>query len=78
LYVVLGLGHEHTKKVTPEGLVVIDFKTDQLTAEQLPERADLYRPQLDLYAKAAAAILKTPSAAKYLYFLGLRVAVQVR
>lgn len=77
MYVVLGFGHEHTKKVTPEGLVVIDFKTDQLTAEQLSERADLYRPQLDLYAKAAAAILKFPTTTKWLYFLTPAAAVEV-
>ncbi len=62
---------------TPDGLIVIDFKTDQLTAEQLSERAELYRPQLDLYAKAAAAILKTPPPAKYLYFLTPRRAIEV-
>jgi ATP-dependent exoDNAse (exonuclease V) beta subunit len=54
---------------TPKGLVVIDFKTDQITAEQVPDRAELYRRQLELYGRAASALLKSQSVTKYLYFL---------
>jgi len=54
---------------TPRGLVVIDFKTDCLTARQVPQRAELYRRQLDLYAQAASSILKEKLLAKWLYFL---------
>jgi len=54
---------------TPQGLVVIDFKTDNITAKQVPERAELYRQQLELYSRAASAILKAKPAAKWLYFL---------
>jgi ATP-dependent helicase/nuclease subunit A len=63
---------------TPQGLVVIDFKTDNITASQAPQRAELYRGQLDLYARAASAILKTPKAGKSLYFLAPRRAVEIR
>jgi ATP-dependent helicase/nuclease subunit A len=62
---------------TPQGLIVIDFKTDNITAGQAPQRAELYRGQLDLYAKAASAILKTPIARKSLYFLATRRAVEI-
>ncbi len=54
---------------TPDGLVVIDFKTDNITAEQVTERADLYRGQLELYGKAACAILGVDSVTRWLYFL---------
>jgi len=54
---------------TPGGLVIIDFKTDNITAEEVPERAELYRRQLELYSKAASAILESKSIANWLYFL---------
>jgi len=54
---------------TPRGLVVIDFKTDSVTAQQVSERAELYRRQLALYSRAASAILKDKLLARWLYFL---------
>ncbi len=54
---------------TPKGLVVIDFKTDKITGEQVAERAELYRRQLELYSRAASAILKEKLLGKWLYFL---------
>jgi ATP-dependent exoDNAse (exonuclease V) beta subunit len=50
-------------------LVVIDFKTDDISAGQVARRAELYRRQLTLYARAASAILKSEPVAKWLYFL---------
>jgi ATP-dependent helicase/nuclease subunit A len=54
---------------TPQGLVIIDFKTDNVTPGQVHERAELYRSQLDLYSRAASAILKDKLLSKWLYFL---------
>ena len=54
---------------TPKGLLVIDFKTDNVTAEQVAERAKAYRRQLELYGRAASAILKEKLLSKWLYFL---------
>ncbi|MFB0555174.1 MAG: PD-(D/E)XK nuclease family protein [Phycisphaerae bacterium] len=54
---------------TPQALVVIDFKTDNVTAGEVSQRAELYRDQLELYSRTASAILKTESVAKWLYFL---------
>ena len=62
---------------TPEGLTVIDFKTDKISPSQAPDRDELYRGQLEIYAKAAASILKAESAAKYLYFLTPRLTIEV-
>jgi len=62
---------------TPESLVVIDFKTDQINAAQTTERTESYRGQLELYGKAACAILGTDSVERWLYFLTPRCAVEV-
>jgi len=62
---------------TPQGLIVIDFKTDNITAGQTPQRAELYRGQLDLYAKVAARILNAVSTEKHLYFLQLCCAIRI-
>ena len=62
----------------PEGLLVIDFKTDNITADEAAERAELYRGQLELYGRAAEAILKTRVLGKWLYFLRPGCAVEVK
>jgi ATP-dependent helicase/nuclease subunit A len=62
---------------TKDGLIVIDFKTDKVTAQQAPQRADLYRGQLELYSRAAEAILKCETIARWLYFLTPRVSAAV-
>jgi ATP-dependent helicase/nuclease subunit A len=62
---------------TAQGLVVIDFKTDKIKAGQAEERAELYRRQLELYSRAASAILKAKSVGRWLYFLTPRVFIEV-
>ncbi len=54
---------------TPEGLIIIDFKTDDVSADGAPKRAELYRRQLDLYAQAASIILGREVKGKWLCFL---------
>lgn len=62
---------------TPAGLLVIDFKTDDVAGEQIAERSNLYRRQLELYGRAAEAILKQKVAGRWLYFLKPGCAVEV-
>jgi ATP-dependent helicase/nuclease subunit A len=62
---------------TAEGLIVIDFKTDRIAAEQVEQRAEFYRRQLELYSRAACAILKVKPAGRYLYFLTPGICVEV-
>ena len=62
---------------TKNGLIVIDFKTDKVTAEQAVQRAELYRGQLELYSRAAGAILRSEILGRWLYFLTPRVPVAV-
>ena len=64
--------------VKRDGLVVIDFKTDNITADKVGERAKFYREQLGLYGKAASAILKKPIEGKWLYFLRPGRAVKIK
>jgi len=54
---------------TPDGLIVIDFKTDDITAAQVRQRAELYRTQVGLYCRAASDIVGTDCIARCLYFL---------
>ncbi len=61
----------------PEGLLVIDFKTDRVTGGDITRRADAYRGQIELYARAAGDILDLPVAGRWLYFLTARQAVQI-
>jgi ATP-dependent helicase/nuclease subunit A len=62
---------------TPEGLIVIDFKTDHVSGPQVAQRAEAYRGQLDLYAEAAASICGRVVLEKWLYFFSPRQAVRV-
>jgi ATP-dependent helicase/nuclease subunit A len=54
---------------TPDGLVIVDFKTDDVPADKLTGRAELYRGQLALYAQAGEAITGKKVCGKRLYFL---------
>ena len=37
----------------PEEIWLVDFKTDEIAADELPEKKRLYEPQLKLYAQRA-------------------------
>ena len=62
---------------TPDGLVIIDFKTDKVTSKKVNERSELYRGQIELYARAAESILKTKTISKWLYFLTPQISIEV-
>ena len=62
---------------TPAGLIIIDFKTDDVTAdsaEQYAERRNYYE-QMRLYATAASQILKQKVKESWLYFLKSATAI---
>lgn len=52
-----------------DGVVIIDFKTDQVSWNGAGERAEKYRGQLDTYRKALMRILHMPVKETILYFL---------
>ena len=62
---------------TPDGLLIIDFKTDSVTAGRAKERAELYSEQLALYGRAAEAILNDKLLGKWVYFLNCGCAVEL-
>ncbi|MBQ8852160.1 MAG: PD-(D/E)XK nuclease family protein, partial [Oscillibacter sp.] len=55
---------------TSDGLTVVDFKTDHVFArEQIAQRAEHYRPQLEAYSLALERVLEKKVTRKVLYFL---------
>ena len=59
------------------GLVVVDFKTDRITAEQQAQRAESYRAQLEAYALALGQVLEKEVTEKVLYFFHTNSAVKL-
>ena len=62
---------------TPEGLVIVDFKTDRVTPEDTAARAEHYRPQLEAYAAALGRVLQKPVCEKILYFFHTKTGVNL-
>ncbi len=59
------------------GITVIDFKTDRVYGDKLPERAGEYAPQLGAYARALEQITGAPVARKILWFFSEGRAVEL-
>lgn len=51
-----------------EGLVLLDYKTDAVRPDDIPQLAERYRVQLALYAKAVEQIWKKPVTQTYLFY----------
>ena len=54
---------------TPDGLALVDYKTDRVDAETIVGRLKIYQPQLQMYGDAMQAISATPVIARYVVFL---------
>jgi ATP-dependent helicase/nuclease subunit A len=52
-------------------ITVIDYKTDRVTQEEVPGRAEHYAPQVRAYARALERICKLPVAQCLVYFLSI-------
>jgi len=52
-----------------EEIWLVDFKTDDVAARDLPEKVKLYRPQLRLYARALEKVYGRPVTNCWLHFL---------
>ena len=59
----------------PEEIWLVDFKTDEVTANELREKKRFYEPQLKLYALALEKIYSRPVTARWLHFLSARKTV---
>ena len=63
---------------TPEGVTVVDFKTDHVyTDAEVEQRSAHYRPQLTAYSKALEQVLEKPVCRRVLCFLNAGKAVEV-
>ncbi len=56
---------------TPEGFVILDFKTDHISSKKLAVRSEEYRMQMDAYTYATEQIFERPVTRRILYFLSL-------
>jgi ATP-dependent helicase/nuclease subunit A len=52
-----------------EGHVIVDYKTDLVNELSIQDRADQYRPQMELYRQAIQRITRKPVKQIYLVFL---------
>ncbi len=57
---------------TERGFEIVDYKTDRVTKETLPERIKFYKSQMDLYRDALQAVIGKPPAVIHLAFLNAR------
>ncbi len=55
----------------PDGITVLDFKTDRVTPETIGSAAERYRPQIQTYARALERIFCLPVKKTLLYFFCL-------
>ncbi|MQS76402.1 helicase-exonuclease AddAB subunit AddA [Companilactobacillus halodurans] len=60
-----------------QGIVIFDYKTDNVTSQNLHELISKYSGQVNLYAEAISAIKTKPVVGKYLYFLKINQAVNL-
>ena len=63
--------------VEEDGITVVDFKTDFVTDETLPEVLARYRPQVEAYSRALERIYETKVKGTYLYFFHLKKLIAV-
>ena len=61
----------------PEEIWLVDFKTDEVRAGELPAKIKIYAPQLKLYARALAKIYSRPVTACWLHFLSQKRSVLI-
>lgn len=61
----------------PEEIWLVDFKTDNVRAKDLPEKIEYYSSQLKLYARALEKIYSRPVTHCWLHFLSARETVAV-
>ncbi|MEG2454791.1 MAG: PD-(D/E)XK nuclease family protein, partial [Oscillospiraceae bacterium] len=58
---------------TPEGIVILDFKTDRVTEQTVAQRARDYAPQLAAYADALEEVVGRPVVGRILWFFSLGI-----
>lgn len=64
--------------IEPDGITVIDFKTDHVTPESITAVAQRYTVQLMVYAKALSQIYEMPVKSAFLYFFDQDAWVKIK
>ena len=62
---------------TPEGITVVDFKSDRVSEQTVENRVREYLPQLETYARALTRLTGRPVTRRVLWFFALDRAVEV-
>ena len=62
----------------PEGILLVDYKTDRVTPETMEARAEEYKPQLRAYAWALESITGKKVLRRMIWFFAAGQAVEVR
>lgn len=57
--------------IQPDGITVLDFKTDRITPEEISATTEKYRPQVETYREAMERIFEKKVTHTYLYFFHL-------
>ncbi len=57
--------------IEPDGITVVDFKSDRFDVKDLPMKLEEHRPQVEAYAAAMERIFKMPVKEKILYFFSI-------
>lgn len=63
--------------IRPAEIWLVDFKTDEASEVELPDKVQAYAPQLRLYARALSRIYRRPVTERQLYFLSRQTGVAV-
>jgi ATP-dependent helicase/nuclease subunit A len=63
--------------VEPDGLTIIDYKTDNVNEQTVRQRAEFYREQINTYRSALADISGQPVKEAYLVFLKVRKIIRM-
>jgi len=61
----------------PDGIEIVDFKTDTVDEAAVPSRVEHYRPQMTVYARAMTRLWRKPVTSCRLVFLTARRVVAV-
>lgn len=62
----------------PGEIWLVDFKTDEVSPAEMPEKIKAYGPQLKLYAAALGKIYSRPVTHCWLHFLNARKTIDVK
>ena len=63
--------------IDDDGITIIDFKTDRVTPSTINERAQHYRSQVEIYARALSKIYEKPIKSAFLYFFSVGKSYQM-